>query len=137
MPRLMRAETARAIVSSRLLILQTKRLLLNSSQRRFDALGLDTLRQRVERLRLETDLAQHAYRATMLAYGSPAHADYWLVAYARLIEMGRALTSKLRDSAMSLAPAERYQASADVEMLETLIERWTEEMHRSMAEAVA
>ena len=88
-------------------------------------------------MRYETDMAQHAYRATMLAYGSPAHADYWLVAYARLIEMGRALTGKLRDSALSLAPAERYQVSADVEMLESLIERWTEEMHSSMADAVA
>ncbi|HKW72718.1 MAG TPA: hypothetical protein VJQ08_07820 [Candidatus Dormibacteraeota bacterium] len=72
MPRLLRGQTAGAIISLRLLIRQSKRLLLSSTQRRFDVLGLDALRQRVERLRFETDMAQHAYRATMLACGSPA-----------------------------------------------------------------
>ena len=131
------ARAAREIVTSRLLILQSKRLMLTSAQRRLDQHGLDSMRHRVERLRTETDMAQYSYRLAMLNYGSPAHIDYWVVAYGKLIEMASALSGKLRDSVVGLPPAERFQASADVEMLEEIMDHWAASMRKAMARSVA
>ena len=128
---------AHQIIQSRLLVLQTKRLLLNSCQRRLNQYGTDALRRRVERLRDETSDAGHAYRVAVLNWGSAETPDYWLVAYGRLIEMGHALTHKLRDAADELPIHERYHVSADVEALEEIVEDWTRRIRRSMSEAVA
>ena len=133
----MRVRVAGELIQSRLLILQSKRMMLNSYQRRLDDLGTDALRKRVEQLRLESDRAQHRYRATILAWGSAKDADYWLVAYSKLIEMGNNLTSKLREATEELPASERYEVSADVEQLEEIVRDWTTRMRRSMAEAVA
>jgi hypothetical protein len=74
----------------------------------------------------------------MLEYGSPAvHHDFWTIAYGRLIEMGQALSAKLRSSVYSLPVAERYRVSADVEMLEEIVDRWTAAMRTAMVESVA
>ena len=120
---------------SRLLILQSKRLLLHSLERRAGEVGMESLQGRVERMRLDASQAQHDYRAAVLRLGSPQHKDYWVIAYSRLIEMGQVLTGKLRAAALDLSPAERYEISADVEMLETVVDGWTESMRRSMTAA--
>ena len=133
----MNDRSGREIVKSKLLILQSKRLLLSSAQRRLDQTGLDSMRRRVDRLRVETDMAQFGYRTAMLDYGSPQHSDYWIVAYGRLIEMASALSGKLRDSVVSLPIAERFQASADVEMLEEIISHWSRSMRTAIAKSVA
>src|SRR5258708_19939173 len=83
--------TAEALIGSRLMILQSKRLMLTSASRRLEARDVESLRERVEHLRVETEQAQHAYRTTMLGFGSPERPEYWLVAYARLIDAGTAL----------------------------------------------
>jgi len=127
---------ARDIITSRLLILQSKRLVLRCQRRRLDA-TTEALRQKVEQLGLEADEAQHRYRATMLAWGSPQFPDYWLIAYARLIEMGSVLTTRLREATTQLPLGERYQVSADVEMLESIVDTWTESLREEMAAAVA
>jgi hypothetical protein len=128
---------AAEMIQSRLLVLQSKRLMLNSCQRRLDAHGADTLRRRVEQLRRETDQAQYRYRTIMLAWGSAENADYWLVAYAKLIEMGNVLSARLRDATAELPPSERSQVSADVETLQGIVEDWTRRMRSSMSAAVA
>ena len=133
----MNPEAANQVIMSRLLILQSKRLLLNSMERRLENGGMESVRVRVERLRREAATAQHEYRTTMLRLGSPDQAGYWVVAYSRLIEMGQVLAGKLRTAALDVSPAERYELSADVEMLEAVVEGWTESMRRSMAAAVA
>lgn len=133
----MKRQAAQSIISSRLLILQSKRLLLNSLQRRLESHGYDFLRSRIARLRAETETAQYLYRSSMLAWGSPADVEYWLVAYSRLIEVGNVVADRLREANEHLPPAERFQVAADVEMLEHMISMWTETMRESMASAVA
>jgi len=134
----MKAGVAQSVVTSRLLILQSKRLMLDRCQRRLDRDEADEeARRRVDVLRSQTDAAQHAYRSVILAWGSPENAEYWIVAYGRLIDMGTTLTQKLRDAVVELPLAERYQVSADVESLESIVGEWTEKMRRSMAAAVA
>lgn len=133
----MKRQAADHIVRSRLLILQSKRLMLNTLQRRLKEHGYDVLKVRVAKLRSETATAQHLYRSSMLSWGSPQNPDYWLVAYGRLIEVGNVVVDRLRDATDQLPPAERYQVSADVEMLEHMISKWTEVMRESMSAAVA
>jgi len=134
----MRAAVAQSVLTSRLLILQSKRLMLDRYQRRLDRDEADDeARSRVGVLRRQTDAAQHAYRSVILAWGSPENAEYWIVAYGRLIDMGTTLTQKLRDAVVELPLAERYQVSADVESLESIVGEWIEKMRRSMAASVA
>jgi hypothetical protein len=127
---------ADALIGSRLMILQSKRLMLTSATRRLETSGLESMRERVTNLRVETNQAQHAYRRIMLGFGSPEQPEYWLVAYGRLIDAGSALVGKLRRAAHDLPPPERYQVATDVEALEGIIEQWTESMRASMGEAV-
>jgi hypothetical protein len=128
---------ADALISARLMILQSKRLMLSSLQRRLEGSGIDSLRKRVERLKAETERAQFRYRSTMLSIGSPRHDDYWPVAYSRMIEMGNTLSSRLREATRDLPAADRYEASTDVEALEHLVAGWRESMVASMRSAVA
>ena len=127
---------ARDIITSRLLILESKRLILRCQRRRLDATK-EALRLEVEQLGREADDAQYRYRASMLAWGSPEFHDYWLIAYARLIEMGNVLTTRLREATTQLPISERYQVSADVEMLEGIVDNWMDSLREEMAAAVA
>ena len=134
----MRAGVAQSVLTSHLLVLQSKRLMLDRYQRRLDRNEADQeARSRVDVLRHQTAAAQHAYRRVILDWGSPENAEYWIVAYSRLIDMGTTLTQKLRDAVVELPLAERYQLSADVESLEGIVGEWMEKMRRSMAAAVA
>jgi hypothetical protein len=125
------------IISSRLLIMQSKRLRLMSLRRRLAETGVAALQSRVDSLHAEAMQAQHQYRAAIMHWGSPEHADYWVVAYSRLIEIGNALTDKMRDAAATLPPHERYELAADIEMLEEIVRRWSESRRESMAATVA
>ena len=126
---------ADAIIMSRLLVLQSKRLLLNNALRRLARSSDDHNRNLAERLQREIDAAQSSYRASILAFESPERIEYWLVAYARLIDVGGALMARLRQAVPDLPAGERSAASADVEMLEAIIGTWTESMRSSMAAA--
>jgi hypothetical protein len=128
---------AHEVITSRLLMMQSKRLMLSLAERRLMLEGKDSLRRRAENLRLEAEQARHAYRSAILDYGSPESSDYWIVAYSRLIEMGNTLTTRLRDAIIDLPLSERYQASADVEMLEEIVDRWRVSMRAAMAKSVA
>jgi hypothetical protein len=134
---MIKQEAADEIIQSRLLILQSKRLMLNSLLRRIEGSPTQSLRSRAEYFRGETETAQHAYRSAMLDWGSVDTADYWLIAYARLIEMGNVLVTNLRGAAPGLPAAERYQAATEVEKLEKIVEQWSRSMRDSMAVALA
>lgn len=110
---------AEALITSRLLALQSKRLMLQSAERRMN-------HERIQRLRAEAESAQHAYRTAMLRYGSPHDRDYWVVVYGRLIEMGRVLALKLNES------RDRLQVSPDIAMLDGMVDRWGECMRTAM-----
>jgi hypothetical protein len=126
-----------AIITSRLLVLQSKRLMLDAIERRLQTWNSPDVRRRFEELRIETDAAQDRYRRAMLAWGSSQDVDYWVMAYSRLIDKGNVIVKKMREANLMLPPAERYQVSADIEMMEHLVEDWTESLRRSMAAAVA
>jgi len=125
------------IITSRMLILQSKRLLLVSLRRRLAATGVAALKKRVDGLQAEASLAQHQYRDAILNWASPEDADYWVVAYSRLIEMGNVLSGKLRDAAVVLPLQERDEVSADIEMLDEILQSWTESRRESMGVTVA
>ena len=124
---------AETLISARLLMLQSKRLILATLERRMRQRPLDELRARVEQMRAETDNAQYHYSSSMLQWGSPATPEYWPVAYKRLVEVAEKLSAKLRRSASEMPPAERYQLAAEVEMLEALVDRWRDSIRASMA----
>jgi hypothetical protein len=133
-----------AIVTSRLLVLQSKRLLLASTERRLLGGGPqrpqahhDRLQEDAERFRAQTETAQAAYRAALLKFGSPEAPDFWVITYTRLIEMATALVAKLRAAAPELPPTERLEVATDVEALEDAIQRWRNQVRASMAGASA
>lgn len=123
-----------SIIASRLLILQSKRLMLSSLQRRVDQLGYAPLKERIAQVREQTETAHYLYRAAMLTHGSARDADYWLVAYGRLIEVANVVVQRLLDATADLPAQERYEAAADVETLELMVAKWSEAMRRSMSE---
>jgi hypothetical protein len=125
--------SADKVVWSRLLVLQSKRLLLGCAQRRFRQTGTRDHWEKAERLRTEADEAQNAYRASQLEWGSPKTSEYWLVAYDRLIEKGNAVSAKLRSAASGLEAADRFEVATDVELLEDLIKSWRESVRALMA----
>jgi len=121
---------------SRLLVLQTKRLMLNSIQRRLARSESESVRERAEGLARETQQAQFRYRKAILDYGSPASSDYWLVAYGRLIEAGGALRSKLRSALGDLPADDRYEVSTDIEALDAILDGWNVSMRTAMSARV-
>jgi hypothetical protein len=126
-----------AIITSRLLVLQSKRLMLNAIERRLEGMDAPHVRRLWEQLRLEVDAAQDRYRRAILLFGSTEEIDYWVIAYSRLIEKGNVIVQKMREANLALPPEERYQVSTDIERMEHLVEDWTESLRKSMAAAVA
>jgi hypothetical protein len=126
-----------SIITSRLLVLQSKRLMLDAIERRLGDSDNAFAKRRLQELRLETDAAQDRYRRAILAFGSTTEIDYWVIAYSRLIEKGNVIVQKMREANLLLPPMERYQVSTDIERMEHLVEDWTESLRRSMAAAVA
>lgn len=123
------------VIQSRLLIMQSKRLLLMSAERRATLHGTQQMRERLERLRSESEAAATLYRQTVLGLGSPAQPDYWPVAYAQLIQLGNRLAVKLKETAVTMPASERGQMTVDVRMLEQLVSGWTDSMRARIAAA--
>jgi hypothetical protein len=128
-----RPSIAETLVLARLLMLQSKRLILATLERRLHQQQVDSLSARVEHMRREAREAHERYNMSMLAFGSPAIPDYWPVAYGLLIETADRLSDKLRRTAPNLPSADRYQLATDVEMLEGLVEGWRSAIRASMA----
>jgi hypothetical protein len=128
-----RATIPETLILARLLMLQSKRLILATLQRRLHNQQTESLLARVEHVRRETDDASDRYRDSMMTWGSPAIPDYWPVAYGRLVETADRLSAKLRRTAPDLPQADRFQLATDVEMLEVLAEGWRRSIRASMA----
>lgn len=131
----MKDHVAEHVINSRLLILQSKRLLLSSAERQARLYGSERLRERVERLRSESEVARDAYGSILLSVGSPQHPDYWSVAYRRLIDLGSELSDKLTKASETAAPMERAAIATDVELLNELVHRWTSSMRDRVSAA--
>jgi hypothetical protein len=124
-----------SLILARLLMMQSKRLLLAGLERRLQTAGREHLHYRADRLRVETEDAQESYCSSLLRWGSPEKPEYWSAAYGRLIATADKLSSKLRRTAPELPPHDRYAVAAEVEMLETLAEDWRTSLRGAMRAA--
>ena len=128
-----RPSIAETLISARLLMLQSKRLILATLERRLRKQPLESLGARVERMRVETHNARNSYSVSLLQWGSPATPGYWPVAYGRLAEMADSLSTKLRRASADMPAAERYELAAEVEMLEGLVAQWRASIRTAIA----
>ena len=119
-----RPSIAETLISARLSLLQSKRLILATLERRLQQQPVEALRDRVEHMRNETRTAQNSYSFSVLAWGSPNTPGYWPVAYKRLAEVADRLSTSLREASGDMPPTERYELAAEVEMLEQLRSEW-------------
>ena len=130
-------ELGETLISARLLILQSKRLMLSSLQRRRANATIESLQHRVERLVGESESAWTAYRQSMLRWGSPKRNEYWLVAYSHLIDRGHALTDKLSEASAAMPPDERYELAVEVEKLQEMVDSWRGSIRSAIVGATA
>ena len=128
---------ADSIVSSRLLIVQSKRLMLSSVERRFRLNGGDSMRQRTERIRDETAEAHRTYRSAVLTWGQASSHEFRLVAYSSLANLGENLVLQMRDTIPGRSPGEQFSMAAEVEMLEDVIEQWRKKGRPQSSSVVA
>src|SRR5713101_5929536 len=85
-----------SIVSARLLVVQSKRLMLSSLLRRFRLRGERSLRERTDRFRDEADRANRNYRSAVLNWGQATSPEFRLVAYGSLVDLAESLVLELR-----------------------------------------
>ena len=128
-----RPSIAESLISARLLMMQSKRLLLAGVERRLGMPGREHLISDVDRLRAETENARENYCSYLLKWGSPEKPEYWSAAYGRLVNTADRLSGKLRRAAVDLPPEERYSVAAEVEMLESLLENWRESLRGAIS----
>jgi hypothetical protein len=124
-----------SIVSARLLVMQSKRLMLASIERRLTLDRSKILLERAKRLHTEADRAHRSYQASVLTWAPTDSSEYVLVAYDSLIEVAENLSTELRGSLDDLPPADRFEVGTEVEMLEGLIGRWRKVTRNAMTPA--
>ena len=71
----MSRDVSESVVTGRLLVLQSKRLMLASSERRFRKRKAEALREAVDRLRDDIDRAQRAYRSALVRLCDHSESD--------------------------------------------------------------
>ncbi len=125
------------IVSAHLNVVQSKRMLLSSAERRHRLHGGKSLLARADGLRDETDRAQRRYQSIVLHFARPDSNQYRLVAYGNLIELAETLAAELRSSLDELPLSDRFEVATEVEMLENLIDIWREEQRTTLSSGAA
>ena len=128
---------ADSIVSARLLVVQSKRLMLSSLQRRFRLRGEASLRERTKRFRVEADRADHNYRSAVLNFGKATSPEFRLVAYGSLVDLAETLLFELRDTIGGLQPRDQFELATEVEVLEHFIAQWRRNSRPLVTRAVA
>ena len=131
---------AQNIVTSRLLVLQSKRLMLKSLERRASGdvvRPLDGVEERLRKVRGDIERADATYQRVILSLGEPSDGEFWLIAYRALIEKASALVERMRGATVALPAAERFAAAADVEMLEELVGSWQDAIRSGIVKGAA
>ena len=128
---------AESIVTSRLLIVQSKRLMLASAARRFGLHGGDSLEKRSEHFRTDTARAHKSYQAAVLTWGQTTSHEFRIVAYTSLIVLAEKLVFELRGTIGAMAAGDRVEMATEVEVLEDLIEEWRQSARPVATAAVA
>ena len=131
------ATVSESVVTGRLLVLQSKRLMLASNERRFRKRKGEVLREAGERLRDDIDRAQRAYRSALVSLGTPRTPGYWPAAYSHLIDRADDLSGRLRSAAADSPQAGRYEIAVEVELLDQLIGEWRDSLRTSIVETTA
>ncbi len=125
------------IVSSKLLVLQSKRLLLtNAAVRRRVATGRITDGE-MARLEGAVQHAMERYQNAVLTWASAVTPQYRLVAYRSLIAKAERLRASLENPPGELPPADRREVLADLGALQRIIDGWRDIARASMGEAIA
>ena len=124
--------TGDLIVMSRLLVLQTRRLLLASSQKKVRATNPDLVR-----LKEAAAKAHLEYRKAVLAWASPDTSQFWMVSYATMIDGLDELAGRLRTSSQELPMQDRHELEADLVRLDEITGRWRASMLSPMGGSVA
>jgi hypothetical protein len=125
------------LVTSRLLILQSKRILLSRAHSRVDRQGGDQRRVDLEARETAVQQARERYNDAVLKWAPNESNQYRLVAYGSLIATAERLRAGLRQTTGALATADRLEAMADLRSLEAILEGWRGIARDSMATAVA
>jgi hypothetical protein len=119
------------IVASRLLVLQTKRILLTRAR----ANTTDDID--IERYAGAVRTAHERYNQAVLEWGSASSDQYVLVAFTSLIAKAELLHAKLQSASDELPAPDSGQLAIEARALETIIGRWRGIARRSMSAAVA
>ena len=126
-----------SIVSARLLVVQSKRLMLSSLLRRFRLRGERSLRERTDRFRDEADRANRDYRSAVLNWGPATSPEFRLVAYGSLVDLAESLVLELRGTIGGLKPRDQFELATEVEVLQDFIDQWRRNARPSATVAVA
>ncbi len=116
------------ILASRMLVFQSKLLLMSAANRRFRRTRAKRDLKRVEHLRAELHLAEAALRTIELEGHLWSGPDYWLAIYASLIYRATDTLDRMKSATHAGPVAERFETATDVQMLEELIAQWTSRM---------
>jgi hypothetical protein len=126
-----------SIVSARLLVVQSKRLMLSSLLRRFRLRGERSLKERTDRFRDEADRANRSYRSAVLNWGPATSPEFRLVAYGSLVDLAESLVLELRGTIGGLKPRDQFELATEVEVLQDFIDQWRRNARPSATAAVA
>ena len=125
------------IVSSKLLVLQSKRLLLTNAAVRRRLAGGQMSEADVARLEGAVQHALELYNRAVLTWASALTPQYRLVAYNSLIAKAERLRASLENPPEELPAADRREVLADLGALQRIIDGWRDIARASMGEAVA
>ena len=120
------------IVSSKLVILESKRSLLAKAQNHLHVAGTQQARTDVRRCESDVRRAQGRYNEAVVRWGEPSTAQYRLVAYGSLVDKAEHLRGTLLGAAPNFPNRDRRELLADVESLEAIIASWSEVLRNAM-----
>lgn len=123
------------IVMSRLLILQSKRMLLSAAERTLVESDQPDTRARVDRLRGETSAAHEQYRRVVLDWAPTDSPQFSSVAVAGSAEAVQSLADKLRDISRELPLEDQLEFADDIACLEEIVARWRKQILTSVGTA--
>ena len=126
--RMVTESSGNQIIASRMLVFQSKLLLMNAANRRFQRTHAKRDLKRVEHLRAELHRAESALRKIEVEGSLWSSADYWLAVYASLIDRAKDSLARVASVMRARPAAERFENATDVQMLEELIAQWTARM---------
>ena len=124
------------VVAARMLVFQSKLLLMNTANRRFRRTNAERDLKRVEHVRAELHRAEAALRRIELEGHHWSSPDYWLAVYASLVERATDALDRMTTASYGRPAAERFESATDIQMLEELIAQWTSRMRAIQQAAI-